>query len=139
MDQRLSLVTLGVGDLEKAVAFYEALGWEVANDWREQDVAFFQCPGIIFALWHRHELAADAAVEDSGGWGGTALAYNGRDAAEVDAVMADAERAGARISHPAEATPWGGYSGSFVDPEGHVWEVAHNPGWTLHEDGSISL
>ncbi|MFL5895172.1 MAG: VOC family protein [Thermoleophilaceae bacterium] len=139
MDQRVSLVTLGVADLPRAVAFYEALGWSADNDWRKQDVAFFQAPGMIVALWHRDELAADSAVEDSGGWGGITLAYNCRDRAEVDAVVAEAERAGARVGRAPAETFWGGYSGLFLDPDGHPWEVALNPRWTLHEDGSISL
>ena len=139
IDQRLSLVTLGVADLPAAVAFYEALGWRVGNDFAAQDVAFFQAGAMIFALWHRDELAADSGVEDGGGWGGVALAYNARGPGEVDAVMAEAERAGARIARVAAETSWGGYSGVFVDPGGHPWEVAHNPHWTVHDDGSTTL
>jgi catechol 2,3-dioxygenase-like lactoylglutathione lyase family enzyme len=139
MDQRVSLITLGVADLEKAVAFYEALGWLPGNDFREQGVAFFQANCIVFALWDRGELAADCCVEDAGGWGGSATAYNCRDKAEVDAVMVEAEAAGARIARPAAETPWGGYSGVFVDPDGHAWEVAHNPHWTILESGAVSM
>jgi uncharacterized glyoxalase superfamily protein PhnB len=139
MDQRVSLITLGVADLPRAVAFYEALGWGVANDVKAQDVAFFQAGGMIFALWHRDELGTDSGVEDSGGWGGVTLAYNTRSPEEVDAVIAEAERAGARIARPGAETFWGGYSGVFVDPDGHPWEVAHNPRWTVADDGSVSL
>ncbi len=139
MEQRLSLVTLGVADLQRAVAFYAALGWEPGNDVATQDVAFFQGPGVIVALWHRDELAADSAVADTGGWGGITLAHNVRSPEEVDAVLAEAARAGATIGRPGAATEWGGYSGVFIDPDGHPWEVAHNPFWTIGEDGGISL
>ena len=139
MQQRLSLITLGVGDLPRAVAFYEALGWQVANDWQAQDVAFFQMGGMAFALWHRHELATDSGVSDGGGWGGVTLAYNTRSPEEVDAVLAEAERAGARIARHGGETFYGGYSGIFVDPDGHPWEVAHNPHWTIADDGSVTI
>ena len=138
VDQRLSLVTLGVSDLGRAREFYEALGW--TNGWQEgEDVVFFQAGGMILALWGRDQLAADTGVRDSGGWGGVTLAYNARSPEEVDAVMEEAERGGARITRPAGVTFWGGYAGIFVDPEGHPWEVAHNPHWTLEEDGSVRL
>lgn len=139
MEQRLSLITLGVGELERAVGFYAALGWEPGNDWREQGVAFFQAGGIVVALWSREELAADSTVTDSGGWGGAALAYNTRSPEEVDAVLAEAEAAGATIGRPGAETFWGGYSGLFVDPDGHPWEVAHNPHWTIGDDGSVTI
>ena len=139
MDQRLSLVTLGVSDLERAVAFYEALGWSVANDVAAQDVAFFQAGPMVVALWHRDELAADSAVTDSGGWGGVTLAHNVSSPDEVDAVLTEAEGAGATVGRPGAATEWGGYSGIFIDPEGHPWEVAHNPHWELGKDGSITI
>jgi uncharacterized glyoxalase superfamily protein PhnB len=139
LDQRLSLVTLGVADLPRAVAFYEALGWKADNDVEAQDVAFFQGPGTVIALWHRDQLAADSAVEDSGGWGGVTLAYNTRSPEEVDAVIAQAEAAGARIGRPGAETFWGGYSGIFIDPDGHPWEVAHNPHWTITDDGQTRI
>ena len=139
MEQRLSLVTLGVADLPRAVRFYEALGWSADNDWEKQGVAFFQAPGMAIALWSREELAKDSAVEDSGGWGGVTLAYNVRSPEEADAVLAEAEAAGATIGRPGAETFWGGYSGIFIDPDGHPWEVAHNPGWTIAEDGSLSI
>ena len=139
MDQRLSLVTLGVDDLPRAVAFYSALGWKPGNDVEAQDVAFFQGPGTVIALWHRDELAKDSAVEDSGGWGGVTLAYNTRDTAEVDAVIEQARAAGATIGREPAATFWGGYSGIFIDPDGHPWEVAHNPHWTITDEGQTRI
>ena len=138
MEQRLGLVTLGVRDLARARAFYEALGWESPCE-PASDVVFFQCPGMIVALWGRDQLTEDSAVEDSGGWGGVTLAHNARSPEEVDAVLAEAERAGATIGRPGGKTFWGGYSGIFVDPDGHPWEVAHNPSWTIAADGSVSL
>src|SRR5438270_4206153 len=138
MDQRVSLITLGVRDLARARAFYEALGWTTGAQ-PADDVCFFQAGGMVFALWGRDQLAEDTAVEDSGGWGGVTLAYNTRSPEEVDAVLSEAEAAGATITRPGAETFWGGYSGVFVDPEGHAWEVAHNPHWTLANDGSVSL
>ena len=138
MEQRLSLVTLGVADLGRARSFYEALGWKSSAD-PDDDVVFFAAGGTVVALWSRESLAADTAVDDSGGWGGITLAYNTRSADEVDAVLAEAERAGATIARAAAPTFWGGYSGVFLDPDGHAWEVAHNPHWTLADDGSVVL
>ncbi len=139
MQQRLSLVTLGVADLERAVGFYAALGWEPGNDVAAQDVAFFQAGAIVVALWHRDELAADSAVDDGGGWGGVTLAHNVGSPEEVDAVLAEADAAGATIGRAGAATDWGGYSGIFIDPDGHPWEIAHNPHWELGEDGGIRI
>jgi uncharacterized protein len=138
MEQRVSLITLGVAELARARAFYEALGWETRAE-PGDDVVFFQAGGLIVALWSREQLAEDSGVEDSGGWGGITLAYNVRSPEEVDAVIAEAEAAGAAIPRHGAPTFWGGYSGVFVDPDGHPWEVAHNPGWTIAADGSISL
>jgi uncharacterized protein len=138
VDQRVSLITLGVADLAQARAFYEALGWTTGAQ-PADDVVFFQAGGMIVALWGRDQLAEDSGVEDSGGWGGVTLAYNVRSQEEVDAVIAEAEAAGATIPRHGAPTFWGGYSGVFVDLDGHPWEVAHNPGWTIREDGSISL
>jgi uncharacterized protein len=138
MEQRLSLVTLGVTDLARARAFYEALGWTTGAS-PADDVVFFQAGCMIVALWGRSQLAEDSAVEDGGGWGGVTFAYNTRSQAEVDAVMAEADRAGATIGRRAGETFWGGYSGIFIDPDGHPWEVAHNPSWTIEEDGSVKL
>ncbi|MCW2802337.1 MAG: hypothetical protein JWN06_554 [Propionibacteriaceae bacterium] len=138
MEQRVSLITLGVRDLERAQAFYRTLGWQPATPVNE-DVVFFQAGGLVLALWGRSELAEDSAVTDSGGWGGVTLAYNVRSAAEVDSVLAEAASAGGVIGRPGAATFWGSYSGVFIDPEGHPWEVAHNPGWRIAADGSIQL
>ena len=138
MDQRVSLVTLGVRDLGRARAFYEALGWKT-NAARDDDVVFFQAVGMIVALWGREQLAEDSGVDDAGGWGGITLAYNTRSPEEVDAVIAEVEAAGGTILRPGGETFWGGYSGAFADPEGHPWEVAHNPHWTLGADGSVTL
>lgn len=138
MEQRVSVVTLGVRDLARAVAFYRALGWEPRED-DHQDVYFFQAGGLVLALWGREELAEDSCVADAGGWGGITLAHNVRSPAEVDAVVEQARAAGARIGREPAPTFWGGYSAVFVDPDGHPWEVAHNPGWPLAEDGSVRL
>jgi catechol 2,3-dioxygenase-like lactoylglutathione lyase family enzyme len=139
MEQRLSLVTLGVADVEAARAFYERLGWTCANDSEAQGVAFFQAGGMALALWGREELAADSAVIDEGGWGGITLAHNVRSPQEVDAVIEAARDAGATIGRPGAQTFWGGYSGVFIDPDGHPWEIAHNPHWTIRDDGSVDI
>jgi len=136
MEQRVSLVTLGVGDLARAYAFYEALGWQAA--WNE-DVVFFQAGGMVVALWSRASLAEDSGAEDAGGWGGITLAHNVRTREEVDAVIEEARAAGATIVREPAETFWGGYSAAFHDPDGHAWEVAHNPHWTIADDGSVSL
>lgn len=138
MDQRLSLITLGVRDLERSRAFYQALGWTTGAK-EGDDVAFFQAGGMVVALWDRAKLAEDSVVEDGGGWGGVTLAYNTRSNDEVDAVIAEAEAAGATIGRPGAETFWGGYSGVFIDPDGHPWEVAHNPRWIIEPDGSVRL
>jgi hypothetical protein len=141
MDQRLSLITLGVADVGRAREFYEALGWKMDGgvDDETDHVAFFQAGGMIVALWARGRLAADSGVEDGGGWGGVTLAYNVRSPEEVDAVIEEARAAGARIARGGAKTFWGGYSGVFVDPDGFPWEIAHNPNWTVHDDGSTTL
>jgi predicted lactoylglutathione lyase len=138
VDQRVSLVTLGVGELARARAFYEALGWKT-NAQPEDDVVFFQTGGMIVALWSRESLAEDSGVTDGGGWGGVTLAYNVRSPEEADAVLEEARAAGALIVREGGKTFWGGYSGVFADPDGHPWEVAHNPHWTLADDGSVRL
>jgi uncharacterized protein len=137
MDQRVSLVTLGVADTGRARDFYEAMGWQGESP--DGDVVFFQAGGMILALWGREQLAGDSTVADNGGWGGVTLAYNVESPEAVDAVLAQAEAAGARIGRPGAETFWGGYSGIFIDPDGHPWEVAHNPGWRLAPDGSVHL
>jgi uncharacterized protein len=138
MEQRVSLVTLGVTDLRRAREFYEALGW-VTRAKADDDVVFFQTGGMVVALWDRTQLAEDSGVEDAGGWGGVTLAHNVRSPAEVDAVIAQAKAAGAQIPRHGAETFWGGYSGVFVDPDGHPWEVGHNPRWQIADDGSIVL
>ena len=138
MEQRLSLVTLGVRDLPRARAFYEAMGWRSAAA-PADDVVFFQAGGMIVALWDRTLLAADSGVADAGGWGGVTLAYNVGSPDAVDAVIEEARVAGATIARAGAATFWGGYSGVFIDPDGHPWEVAHNPHWGLDADGSVRL
>jgi predicted lactoylglutathione lyase len=138
MRQRVTLVTLGVADLSRARAFYEALGWTTGAE-PGDDVVFFQTGDMIVALWDRAKLAEDSRVSDPGGWGGVTLALNLGSPAEVDAAIEDARDAGARIGREPEETFWGGYSGIFVDPDGHPWEVAHNPHWTLTEDGGVRL
>ena len=137
MEPRISLITIGVADTARSRAFYEALGW--VGESPDGDVVFIQAGGMVVALWGRDKLAADSTVTDGGGWGGITLAHNVRSPAEVDAVLAEAEAAGATIGRPGAATEWGGYSGIFLDPDGHPWEVAHNPNWTIAEDGSIHL
>jgi catechol 2,3-dioxygenase-like lactoylglutathione lyase family enzyme len=137
MEPRVSLITLGVSDVARARAFYEALGWSGRSP--DGDVVFFQAGGMIVALWRRDKLAADSAVPDGGGWGGVTLAYNGRTRADVDAVLAQASAAGGTIRRGAAPTSWGGYSGVFTDPDGHPWEVAHNPFWHIAADGTVHL
>jgi uncharacterized protein len=141
MEQRVSLITLGVADIRRAQHFYEALGWTVANDSEAQGVAFFQARGMVLALWGRDELARDSGLEPSeaGPYGGVTLAHNVRSPEEVDSVIAEAEAAGAEITRRPAETFWGGYSGVFVDPDGYPWEVAHNPGWTIADDGSVTI
>lgn len=137
MEPRLSLLTLGVADLVRAQAFYEQLGW---SGQRVQDTVFIQLGGMAVVLWGRGELAADAGIEDDGsGFGGVALAHNVRSRAEVDEIVAAAEAAGATVTKPPAETFYGGYAGYFLDPDGHVWEVAHNPGFTLEANGSLTL
>jgi predicted lactoylglutathione lyase len=138
VDQRVSVITLGVADLRRAREFYQALGWRQGND-EADDVAFFQAGGMVFALWDRAMLAQDSAVSDAGGWGGVTLAHNVGSADAVDDIINEARAAGALIGREPARTFWGGYSGIFIDLDGHPWEVAHNPGWTLHADGTIAL
>jgi catechol 2,3-dioxygenase-like lactoylglutathione lyase family enzyme len=139
MRQRVGLVTLGVRDLARSLAFYRALGWRESSRSVPGDVAFFDVGGAVLALWSRDLLAEDSAVTDSGGWGGVTLAHNVGSPAEVDTVLAEAEAAGAVIGRPGAPTEWGGYSGIFVDPDGHPWEVAHNPGWPMDDDGHVLI
>lgn len=138
MEQRVSLITLGVRDLARARAFYEGLGWTTRAA-AEDDVVFFQAGGMVVALWDRARLAEDSGVKDSSGWGGTTLAHNVSSPTEVDGVIEEARAAGADIVREPAKTFWGGYSAAFTDPDGHPWEVAHNPRWTIRADGSVEL
>jgi hypothetical protein len=139
MQPRISLVTLGVADLARARGFYERLGW-TASARSTAEIAFFQAGGMVLALYGRAALAEDAGVAATGaGFEGIALAWNGRDRAEVDTVLADAVAAGARLAKPAQEAAWGGYSGYFADPDGHLWEVAWNPGIPLDDTGAVRL
>ncbi len=138
MRQRVSVITLGVTDLERSVRFYEAIGWAPTSR-PDDEVVFFQAGDMVVALWSREKLADDSCVEDGGGWGGVTLAINVDSPEAVDAVTEEARRAGARIGREPEATFWGGYSAIFIDPDGHPWEVAHNPFWTLTEDGAVRV
>lgn len=138
MQQRVSLITLGVADVSQARAFYERLGWRTGAE-PSDDVVFFQAGCLIVALWGRDKLAEDSGVRDGGGWGGVTLAYNVDSRDSVDEVLAEAAAAGARIARAGAETFWGGYSGVFVDLDGHPWEVAHNPHWTLDEGGAVHL
>ena len=137
MEQRISLVTLGVADSARSRAFYESLGW--SGESPDGDVVFFQTGGMIVGLWSRQKLAEDSCVRDGGGWGGITLAHNVRSPEEVDAVLAQAEAAGGTIGRSGAPTACGGYSGIFFDLDGHPWEIAHNPGFPIGDDGSTRL
>jgi len=138
MEQRLSLVTLGVADLGRACEFYERLGW---HGQQVEETVFFQAGSIGVVLWGRDKLAADSGVDDSGtdGFGGMALAHNVRSPAEVDAIITAAADAGATVTRSPADTFYGGYAGCFTDLDGHVWEIAHNPGFALDGEGSITI
>lgn len=138
MRQRVSLITLGVADLERARRFYEALGWETGAA-PDDDVVFFQAGELIVALWDRQKLATDSCVSDAGGWGGVTLAHCVASREEVDRVTDEARRAGATVGREPAETFWGGYSSIVVDPDGHPWEIAHNPHWRLTADGGVRL
>ncbi len=138
MEQRLSLVTLGVTDLPRARAFYEHLGW---RGQKVEETVFFQAGGMAIVLWSLDELSADCGVaqRQESGFDGLALAQNVRSRDEVDEVMAAAERAGAIVTRAPAETFYGGYAGVFTDPDGHAWEIAHNPGFTLGPDGTLTI
>ncbi|EWT07173.1 glyoxalase [Intrasporangium chromatireducens Q5-1] len=139
MEQRISLITLGVSDLGGTRRFYEeGLGWERGN--AHDDVAFYQLPGMVLALWDREALAADAGVAlEPTGFAGITIAYNTRSRDEVDEVLRRFAAAGGTVTKPAVEAEWGGYSGYGADPDGHLWEVAWNPGWTVTDDGRTVL
>ena len=139
MEPRISLITLGVSDVARARAFYERLGWK-ASSASQDGVAFFQGNGLALALFGRKDLAEDAGVDDAPpGFSGISLAYNARSREEVDRVYADALEAGATLVKQPRDVVWGGYSGYFADPDGHLWEVAWNPSFPLDEHGNLSL
>ena len=140
MEQRLSMVTLGVSDLGRSREFYERLGWRRSAT-KTEGIIFFQAGGMALVLWARDKLADDAGIDagKTGGFGGVALAHNVRSRAEVDALLAAAAAAGAEITQAARETFYGGYAGYFLDPDGHLWEVAWNPGFPLGPDGSITV
>ncbi len=141
LDQRVSVLTLGVADVGRAQAFYTALGWQLdaGVDDETDHIAFFQAGGLIVSLWDRGRLAQDAGVEDRGGWAGVTLGYCVGSPAEVDRIVAEARSAEATVTRKPGEIFWGGYSGVFVDPDGQPWEVLHNPSWTVDRDGSVSL
>lgn len=138
MRQRVTVITLGVRDLARSREFYEALGWRSGTE-PGDDVVFFQAGEMVLSLWDRAKLAEDSCVEDHGGWGGVTLALNVGSSREVDAVTEEARAAGAKIGREPAETFWDGYSSVIVDPDGHPWEIAHNPHWTLTRDGAVEL
>ena len=139
MEQRISMVTLGVSDLGRSREFYERLGWRRAA-MKVEGIVFFQAGGMALALYPREELAKDANVAADGhGFGGITLAYNARSREEVDSVLAQAKGVGAKMIKPAQDAFWGGYSGYFADPDGFLWEVAWNPFFPISEDGAIHI
>jgi len=139
MEQRVSIVTLGVADLKRSTEFYERLGWRRSMA-KAEGVVFFQAGGMALSLFPRPELAKDANIDPEGrGFNGVSLAYNARNRAEVDSVLEEAEAAGAKLLKPAQVAFWGGYSGYFSDLDGFLWEVAWNPSFPMAEDGSIRV
>jgi len=138
MEPRINLITLGVADLARSRAFYERLGFEAAA--AQGDFVAFRAGCVALALFPRHELAKDACVPEAGeGFSGVTHAHNVREKHQVAAVLAEAEAAGARVLKPAQDVFWGGYSGYFADPDGHLWEVAWNPFFPLDENGALIL
>jgi hypothetical protein len=136
--QSVSLITLGVADYQRAKAFYEALGWSVALDIEE--TAFLQANNVVLVLWGRDKLATDMGIPDDGAsWSGIALAHNVGSTEEVDAVIEEARANGATVTREPSETFYGGYAGAFRDLDGHAWEIAHNPGFGLTDDGSVIL
>ncbi|MEU6982261.1 VOC family protein [Streptomyces sp. NPDC046324] len=138
MEQRVSLITLGVADLGRSRAFYESLGWRGQE---VEETVFFQAGGLGLVLWSRDRLARDCGLDNGRGtgFGGIVLAHNTRAPKDVDTLLAAAQQAGGTITKPAGTTTYGGYAGCFADPDGHLWEIAHNPGFPLAEDGSLTI
>ena len=138
MRQSVSLVTLGVSDYDRAKTFYEALGWSVT--WEAQETAFFQANGVVLVLWGREKLAADMGIQDEAArWSGVALAHNVGSREEVREIVELARRNGGEVTREPAETFYGGYAGAFRDLDGHAWEIAHNPGFGLEDDGSVTL
>ena len=138
MKQGVSLITLGVSDYDRAKSFYEALGWSVTLEIEE--TAFFQANGVVVVLWAREKLAGDMGIPDDGAnWSGIALAHNVASREEVDQIVERARANGGTITREPSETFYGGYAGAFRDLDGHVWEIAHNPGFGLAADGSVIL
>ncbi len=147
MEPRISLVTLGVRDLARAKAFYAQLGW---HGQEVQETVFVQAGALALVLWSRDKLAADCGLaagpsplpppsSPPPGFGGIVLAQNVRSVGEVDAIVAAAAAAGATVTRPPAETFYGGYAGVFTDPDGHAWEIAHNPGFALTDDGALTI
>jgi predicted lactoylglutathione lyase len=135
MEQRVTLITLGVADPSASRAFYERLGWRLTLE--VEETVFFQAGPLVVSLWGRDKLAKESGVADGGGWGGITLAHNVGSEKEVDEVIEEARAAGATIPREPSKTSWGGYTGVFIDPDGHAWEIAHNPGFELRADGAL--
>jgi uncharacterized protein len=134
----VSLVTLGVSDYQRAKRFYEALGWSVT--WEAEETSFFQANGVVLVLWSREKLAGDMGIDDdTQGWGGIALAHNVGSREEVHEIVELARGNGAEVTREPAETFYGGYAGAFRDLDGHAWEIAHNPGFGLNDDGSVAL
>lgn len=139
MEQRISIITLGVNDLKRSTEFYEHLGWRRSKA-SSEGIIFFQAGGMALALYPRNELAKDANVTPLGdGFRAVSLAFNTRSRNEVDSVLTEAQSAGAKIVKPAQEAFWGGYSGYFSDPDGFLWEIAWNPFFPIAEDGSLRI
>ncbi len=138
MKQSIALITLGVADIPRASAFYAALGWSPTRE--VEETVFFQANGVVLVLWGRDKLADDMGIADGDqGWGGIALAHNVGSQEEVDAITERARDAGATVTREPAETFYGGYAAGFRDPDGHAWEVAHNPGFQLLPDGSVAI
>jgi predicted lactoylglutathione lyase len=137
MDQRVSVITLGVADTAKARAFYEALGWKGRSP--DGDVVFFQAGPTVFSVWGRDDLAKDSEMQDPGGWGGITLAHCVGSNDEVDEIAEQVRQAGGEVLREPAETFYGGYAFIFADPDGHPWEVSHNPGWELDSEGGVVL
>jgi len=139
LEQRYTLLTLGVAELDRSVAFYEAMGWKRSMKAAE-GVAFFQCGGVALALYPRENLAQDVGlVDDGSGFRGVSIAFNTRTKDGVDTVLDEAAAAGGKVQKAGHDAPWGGYLGYFTDPDGHLWEVAWNPGFPLDAAGNVTL